>query len=164
MQYEYDKQLIMIRAFLRNKDKYPDPDNYRPERWLEAGWPTFQEPLTQYPTIMGMTSFGWGQRACLGQSLTRDELIVACGGLLWGMNLVKKKDAQGNVIHPPLNKSNSLLIVKPDLFEMAFEPRSEARKNEIKANWKIADEQDQAERAAFIKAAEAGRQAPALVA
>ena len=38
-------------AFLRNPQKYPDPENFRPERWLEADWPTFQDPLTMYPTI-----------------------------------------------------------------------------------------------------------------
>lgn len=103
---------------------------------------------------MGMTSFGWGQRACLGQSLTRDETIVACGGLLWGFNMVRKRGADGKLIDPPLNKSNSLLIVKPDPFEMAFEARSEKRKDEIVSNWKVSDAQDTAERAAFAKAAE----------
>jgi cytochrome P450 len=141
------------RGFLRNPIKYPDPDSFRPERWLEAGWPTFQAPLTQFPTIMGMTSFGWGQRACLGQTLTRDELLVACGGLLWGFNLVKKRGADGKLIDPPLNKSNSLLIVKPDPFEMAFEPRSESRRNEIEKNWAAASATDTAEREAFATVA-----------
>jgi cytochrome P450 len=143
----------IFRGFLRNSTKYPDPDNFRPERWLEAGWPTFQAPLTQFPTIMGMTSFGWGQRACLGQTLTRDELLVACGGLLWGFNLVKKRGADGKLIDPPLNKSNSLLIVKPDPFEMAFEARSESRRNEIEKNWAAASAIDTAEREAFAAVA-----------
>ncbi|KAI2636215.1 cytochrome P450 [Hypomontagnella submonticulosa] len=123
-------------AFLRNPEKYPDPDNYRPERWLEAGWPTYQEPLTQYPTIKGMTSFGWGQRQCLGQSLTQDELIVACGALAWCFNLKHKKDpATGEELPVPTDKSNSLLIIKPDSFQMAFEPRSQARKEEALRLW-----------------------------
>jgi hypothetical protein len=141
-------------AFLRNEQKYPDPENFRPERWLEPSWPTYQEPLSQYPTIMGMTSFGWGQRSCLGQSLTRDETVVACGGLLWAYNLVKKKGPNGKLIDPPLNKSNSLLIVKPDPFDMAFEPRSEKRRQETIELWNESDAQDRAERAAFAKAAD----------
>lgn len=147
-------------AFLRNETKYPDPEAYRPERWLEAGWPTFQEPLTRYPTIMGMTSFGWGQRACLGQSLTRDETLVACGGLLWGYNLVKKKDAEGNEIEPSTTTSNSLLIIKPDDFEMAFEPRSAERKAEMIRLWEESEAKDRSEREVFIKKARAARAAP----
>lgn len=146
-----------LRAFLRNPQKYPDPESYRPERWLEQGWPTYQEPLTQYPTIMNMSSFGWGQRQCLGQSITRDETIVACGALLWGFNLVKKLDANGRPITPPLDKSNSLLIIKPDPFEMGFEPRSAERKQEILLNWKIADEKDTQERLDFVKNAQAAQ-------
>lgn len=144
-----------LRAFLRNAQKYPDPDNFRPERWLESGWPTFQEPLSVYPTIMGMSSFGWGQRSCLGQSLTRDELLVACGGLLWGFNLVKKMNlATGQPISPSLTASNSLLIVKPDPFEMAFQPRNEKRKAEMISNWREAEAADLTERIAFAKAAD----------
>jgi len=142
-------------AFLRNPVKYPDPETFRPERWLESGWPTFQEPLTKFPTIMGMTSFGWGQRQCLGQSITRDETLVACGGLLWAFNLKKKIDPKtGQEIDVPLNKSNSLLIVKPDPFEMAFEPRSATRKQEVIDQWKEAEAEDAARRAAFLRDAE----------
>jgi hypothetical protein len=141
-------------AFLRNPLKYPDPENFRPERWLLKSWPTYREPLTRYPTIKGMTSFGWGQRQCLGQCLTQDELVVACGGLMWAFNLKHKVDSKGNQIEVPLNKSNSLLIVKPDPFQMEFEPRSASRKAEIIEQWSRADMKDGAERAAFSKSAE----------
>ncbi|KAF2111155.1 cytochrome P450 [Lophiotrema nucula] len=142
-------------AFQRNPTKYPDPYNFRPERWLEAGWPSFQEPLTKFPTIKGMTSFGFGQRQCLGQSLTQDELVVACGGLMWAFTLKKKVDpTTGEEIEVPTDKSNSLLIIKPDSFELAFEPRSSARKAEVIAQWKEAEVQDTADRAAFLRVAE----------
>ncbi|KAF2787573.1 cytochrome P450 [Melanomma pulvis-pyrius CBS 109.77] len=145
-------------AFLRNPVKYPDPESYRPERWLEAGWPTFQVPLTKFPSIKGMTSFGWGQRQCLGQTLTQDELVVACGGLMWAFNLKKKiNSATGEEIDVPLNKSNSLLIVKPDPFEMTFEPRSVIRKAEIVEQWKMAEANDTEMRAAFLRVAEGRR-------
>ncbi|KAG9998874.1 cytochrome P450, partial [Aureobasidium melanogenum] len=145
-------------AFLLNPVKYPDPESYRPERWLEADWPTYQEPLTQYPTIKGMTSFGFGQRQCLGMSLTQDELIVACGALAWAYNLKRKVDpVTGREIEVPTDKCNSLLIVKPDPFEMAFEPRSEARKADVIREWKMSEAKDLEERAAYAKAAALGQ-------
>lgn len=106
---------------------------------------------------MGMSSFGYGQRACLGQGVTRDETIVACGGLLWGFNLVHKQGKNGQPIMPSLDASNSLLIVKPDPYELAFEPRSEGRRQEMRANWAQTDAQDKKERADFVAAARAAR-------
>ena len=141
----------ITRAFLRNPVKYPDPDNFRPERWLETSWPTYQEPLTVFPNVKGMTSFGFGQRQCVGQTLTQDETVVACGGLVWGFNLRKKIDpTTGLEIDIDLKASNSLLIVKPDLFQMAFHPRSEARRAEIVKNWETSDALDKAQKESFL--------------
>ncbi|KAH6665609.1 putative O-methylsterigmatocystin oxidoreductase [Halenospora varia] len=137
-------------AFMRNPVKYPDPDNYHPERYLEPNWPTYKEPLTVYPNIKGLSSFGYGQRQCLGQSLTQDELLVACGALCWGFTMKKKVGADGRLIDIDLKKSNSLLIVKPDPFEMAFEPRSAEKNAEITKNWESASRKDQEDRAAFL--------------
>jgi hypothetical protein len=121
---------------------------------LEAGWPTFQAPLSQFPTIKGMSSFGFGQRQCLGMSLTRDEMLVATGALLWAFNLKRKVDpATGLDIEVPVDKSNSLLIVKPDPFQMAFEPRSIARRAETIEQWKQTEARDAEARAAFLRAA-----------
>ncbi|OTB04800.1 hypothetical protein M426DRAFT_58005 [Hypoxylon sp. CI-4A] len=123
----------------------------------EPGWPSYQEPLSVYPTIKGMTSFGWGQRQCLGQSLTQDELLVACGALSWCFNLKAKRDpVTGSEIPVPTDKSNSLLIIKPDPFEMAFEPRSLARKEEALRLWAETDAKYELEKTEFLSTAESG--------
>ncbi|EHK96397.1 putative O-methylsterigmatocystin oxidoreductase [Glarea lozoyensis 74030] len=143
-------------AFMHNEDKYPDSYNYHPERYLEEKWPTYKEPLTQFPTVKGLTSFGFGQRQCLGQSLTHDELIVACGALCWGFNMKKKINPKtGKEIEIDINKSNSLLIVKPDAFQMAFEPRTQDRRKEIVHQWEVAEKKDIEERAEFLRSAKA---------
>lgn len=106
-----------------------------------------------------MTSFGFGQRACLGQSVTRDETIVATGALLWGFNLKHKKDANGNDIPASIHSSNSLLIVKPDPWDMAFEPRSKEREQSMRSMWAASEAQDMRERLDFAKNAKAAREA-----
>jgi hypothetical protein len=101
-----------------------------------------------------MSSFGYGQRACLGQTLTQDELLVACGGLAWAFSLQRKVDAAtGLEIDISTTASNSLLLIKPDPFHMAFIPRSEARRAEIVQNWKSSDDMDAKRREVFLKGA-----------
>ena len=147
-----------ISAFLLDPVKYPDPESYRPERWIESGWPTYQEPLTQFPTVKGLSSFGFGQRQCLGMSLTQDELLLSCGALAWCFNLKRKIDPKtGKEIEVPTDESGSLLIIKPDPFQMAFEPRSEAKKERLIAQWKESEARDKEEREAYIQAAKLGK-------
>ncbi|KAI2483657.1 Cytochrome P450 2C30 [Pyrenophora tritici-repentis] len=99
-----------------------------------------------------MTSFGWGQRQCLGMSITRDETVTGCGALMWLFNLRRKIDpVSGKEIEVPLNKSNSLLIIKPDPWEMAFHPRSESRKQQALALWKEAEDKEKEERSEFLR-------------
>ena len=149
--------LIHSRAFLRNPVKYPYPEEFRPERWLEPGWPTFQEPLSQFPTIKGMSSFGWGQRQCLGMAVTQDELLVACGSLAWCFNLKEKVDpATHQRIPVPTDKSNSLLIIKPDPFQMSFEPRSTGHRQEALKVWEEAEAADRKARVEFLETASRG--------
>jgi hypothetical protein len=88
-------------------------------------------------------------------SVTRDETVVGCGALMWAFNLKRKVDVVTNKeIEVPLAKSNSLLIIKPDPFEMAFEPRSAIRRAEVLEAWRVAEAQDKAERAEFVRQAE----------
>lgn len=108
-----------------------------------------------------MTSFGWGQRQCLGQTLTQDELVVACGALAWAFNLKPKVDpTSGKEIPVPVDKSNSLLIIRPDPFAMAFEPRSERRKEEALRIWAQAEAEDRETRELFLAGKECVRSDP----
>lgn len=140
------------RVFTRNATKYPDPDNFRPQRWLEPGWPTYKEPLSQYPTIAGMSSFGWGARICLGQSIVEDQCLLALGGLCWAFDLKFKIDpSTGKKVKIPTGiKSKSLSIVEPEKFQMDFLVRSHKREK-VAEMWKTAMSKDGENRARGIE-------------
>lgn len=105
-----------------------------------------------------MSSFGWGQRQCLGMSVTQDELLIACGALAWCFTLKEKVDPETGLGVPvPTDKSNSLLIIKPDPFRMSFEPRSAARREEALKVWEEAEAADRNARAEFLQTATRGR-------
>jgi cytochrome P450 len=57
---------IPVLTLSRDPDLYPDPDAFRPERWLDR-----KEP----PTPMEMVQFGAGPHFCLGYHLAWMEIV-----------------------------------------------------------------------------------------
>src|SRR3978361_1427610 len=103
----------LSRAFSWDESVYPSPQNFNPERWLSPAYPTtYREPLTSYPNIQGFTTFGWGRRVCQGDNLTQQELVTACGGLAWAVDITcpEGKLPPGE-IQAPKNTQQSLVIV-----------------------------------------------------
>src|ERR1700753_1771384 len=74
---------------------FPAPETFNPLRWLEPEYPTYKEPLTQYPNILNMTQFGYGRRTCQGQTVTEADLLVGIGSIAWLFNI--SKNAQSPV-------------------------------------------------------------------
>ncbi|KAK3689321.1 cytochrome P450 [Podospora appendiculata] len=119
----------------RVPSKYPDGDNFRPERWLEPGWPTYQEPLTRYPNFReghAMHSFGWGRRTCLGQNIVDDEMFVFGAAQLWAFNSGPKICPRTGIPVPiDTQATNSHVILEPNTFQLSFKPRSPERAKQI---------------------------------
>lgn len=85
----YDGYLIPKRTTLignlwaihRNPNDYPNPDEFRPERWLNA------EERRPNPTKRGIFTFGWGRRACNGQPLAEQGIWFTIAELLWAYKM-----------------------------------------------------------------------------
>lgn len=80
------------RAISRDPDFYPDPETFNPLRWLEPKYPTYQEPLTKFPTIINSSQFGYGRRTCQGQTVADEDLLIGIGSIAWMFNISKKSD------------------------------------------------------------------------
>jgi hypothetical protein len=88
-------------------------DDFNPLRWLKPGYPTYKEPLTQYPTLLNMTQFGYGRRTCQGQTVTEADLIAALGSIAWLFNISnpeKKLSAHRVMIHKKATISEEELM------------------------------------------------------
>ncbi|KAJ6788397.1 hypothetical protein PWT90_07792 [Aphanocladium album] len=122
-------------ALNRVPEQYPDPENFRPERWLEPDWPTYMEPLSRYPNLRegkGMHTFGWGRRMCLGQSIADYELFIIGASVAWGFDLsLKKCPLTGEPLPFDDQATNSSVILEPKPFPMDFKPRSTERAKSI---------------------------------
>jgi hypothetical protein len=71
---------------------FPDPEAFNPLRWIEPDYPTYQEPLTQFPTIINSTQFGYGRRTCQGQTVTDEDLLIGIGSIAWLFNISQRPE------------------------------------------------------------------------
>src|SRR5438046_3979411 len=60
--------------------EFPDPDVFRPSRYLT-------ENRIPYPNERGYNTFGFGRRQCSGQPLAEQGLFISLARLLWAFNI-----------------------------------------------------------------------------
>ncbi|KAK3368618.1 cytochrome P450 [Podospora didyma] len=118
----------------RDESMYPDAETFNPLRWLDPAYPTFREPLTQYPNLNGFSQFGFGRRTCQGIPIVEQDLFLTMGGLAWAFDVRKKRDPiTGTEIPVHWNDYTPLLIAKPCRFDFDAIPRSEAKLHQMRA-------------------------------
>ncbi|RMY60474.1 hypothetical protein D0864_13083 [Hortaea werneckii] len=77
----------------RDPEVFPEPDEWNPLRWLDGDFPTYQEPLTKFPTITEYSQFGYGRRTCQGMGVTEADLFVGLGSVAWLFSMQASEDA-----------------------------------------------------------------------
>lgn len=80
---------------------FPDPETFNPLRWVEPGYPTYQEPLTQYPTIINSTQFGYGRRLCQGQTVADEDLLIGIGSIAWLFDIAQRPEDATVLVSEP---------------------------------------------------------------
>lgn len=124
---------------------YPEPEAFNPGRWLSKEYPTYREPLTQYPNLNGFSQFGFGRRTCQGIPIVDQDLFLAMGGMAWAFDIRKRRDpATGEEIPVHWNNFTPLLIAKPVKFVFDAVPRGgESKLEQLRAMWEEAKEEDE---------------------
>lgn len=111
-------------AIHREEALYPDPESFRPERWLEFGWPTYREPLSQFPNIQNFSGFGFGRRICPGMHIAERSLNILTARIAWACYVGKKTGPDGQIIDVPLYDYCSGFNVQPNKFAFDLRVRS----------------------------------------
>ncbi|KAF2838015.1 cytochrome P450 [Patellaria atrata CBS 101060] len=91
----------------RDPTLFPDPETFNPLRWLLPEYPTYRGPLTQFPTILNCTQFGYGKRTCQGQTVTEADLLVSIGSLAWLFSFAKKNSGVSDRVGNAINNDNN---------------------------------------------------------
>lgn len=92
------------RAILHDEQVYPDPEEFKPERFLKDGE---LNPDVLDPALVGQ--FGYGRRACPGKAMATNHVWITVVSILASMNITKAVDEHGSVIEPSGEMKGSML-------------------------------------------------------
>ncbi|GMT21669.1 hypothetical protein PFISCL1PPCAC_12966 [Pristionchus fissidentatus] len=89
-----------VYSVLKDDEVFEEPDQFMPERFLEADEKTFNKK-----TLERMVAFGLGKRQCVGESLARIEMFLVLGTLLLNFRLeptepIDLEPVFGQVLNP----------------------------------------------------------------
>ena len=86
-----DVYLNCFRAILHDPKAYPEPEKFKPERFLNEDGSVRDDPMLSLV-------FGVGKRICPGRHLVAATLFIATSSILSVFNVTKAKDESGNEI------------------------------------------------------------------
>jgi len=110
--------LCNLWAIHRDPKMFPEPDQFKPERFLDPNSP-------KYPQKSGHSGFGWGRRICPGEHLARNSLYMGMARLLWGFNFAPNLDPKtGKPIYPDTFDYTDGFNSRPASFKCKITPRS----------------------------------------
>lgn len=92
------------RAMLHDERKYPQPDRFFPDRYLNEDGSL--NPTAPDPTE---TSFGFGRRICPGRYLAQASVWMTVACILTAFEIVAPMDELGNPIEPSGEYTTGLL-------------------------------------------------------
>ncbi|OJT13596.1 O-methylsterigmatocystin oxidoreductase [Trametes pubescens] len=108
-----------IHAIMQDPELFPEPEAFRPERFLGTTNPKLQNFTMQ---------FGFGRRICPGLHIANQSVFIVIARwmldrLLWAFDVVPATGPDGKPILPPTDDFTSGLITRPNPFPCAFETR-----------------------------------------
>ncbi|KAL4259703.1 cytochrome P450 family protein [Pleurotus pulmonarius] len=108
---------VNVWALLRDEEYYPDPDTFRPERFLTKDGKINPKRVDPIP------NFGFGRRICPGRFFATDSLWLAVASILAVFDIAKATDEAGEVIQPDIQWSSAVTRhINP--FKCSITPRS----------------------------------------
>ena len=81
--------LRYCRAILHDPEAYPDPEEFKPERFLNEDGSTRDDPTLSL-------IFGIGKRICPGRHFVDDTVFIVASSVLSVFNVTKARDENGN--------------------------------------------------------------------
>ncbi|KAI0633029.1 O-methylsterigmatocystin oxidoreductase [Trametes polyzona] len=114
-------------AMLHDPDVFPEPEVFRPERFLKDGE---LDQDTAYPEAI---TFGFGRRVCPGRHFASDALFISIACTLHAFTIQPALDEHGHPV-PVEAKMTSGFLSYVEEFEYSIRPRSDAAEALLRAS------------------------------
>ncbi|KAI0285797.1 CyP450 monooxygenase, partial [Russula aff. rugulosa BPL654] len=117
-----------FRAILHDPEIYPDPEEFKPERFLNEDGSVRDDPTHSLV-------FGVGKRICAGRHFVNAALFIYTSSVLSVFNVTKAKDENGHEI--PVKATVTArrgIVIQPEEFECSILPRDKVAEDLILAN------------------------------
>ncbi|PPQ76076.1 hypothetical protein CVT26_004597 [Gymnopilus dilepis] len=105
-----------IWAMTRDENLYPEPEKFKPERFLDASG-----NLNNDSRVL---AYGFGRRICVGKHIGSDTLWIIIASVLASFSIEKCKDALGNEIEVNHDYADVAIFLHKAKFQCTFVPRS----------------------------------------
>ncbi|TBU23575.1 cytochrome P450 [Dichomitus squalens] len=102
----------------RNPALFPDPDAFKPERYLDK-----VDDATAIKMDPRTFVFGFGRRGCPGSNLVESSLWIVVASFLATFDIKKATDENGQIIEPAIVYDDAVFR-KPNDFPCSIQPRS----------------------------------------
>ncbi|ETW82095.1 hypothetical protein HETIRDRAFT_475560 [Heterobasidion irregulare TC 32-1] len=112
-------------AMLHDPEAYPDPEAFRPERFLTASGAVREDPLL-------VSAFGYGRRLCPGRHVADTMMWIVVASVLAAFSVSRAKDAAGREIAVGCEYTDSL-VSHPLPFRCAIAPRDQRAEELVRA-------------------------------
>ncbi|KAJ9132445.1 Cytochrome P450 [Pleurostoma richardsiae] len=125
-------------AIHRDPSLHPDPDQFKPERYLNRPLSAAEYINSNDPNARDHFAYGAGRRVCPGVHLAEKSLFIVITRTLWGFTISKKKSLDGSVIEPVTKMMEGFLSV-PEPFDCDISVRSPAHEKLIRESYESAE-------------------------
>ena len=127
--------------------RHPNPSVFDPERYIDDKTTSQESSQLRDVSKRDNFLFGAGRRICQGMHIADRSMFLAISRLLWAFRMEAPLDQGGKPTSPDPPRLIPGMLVQPEPFEAAIQPRTQKHAETIRSEWadafKLLDAEEQ---------------------